>query len=148
MEEARCSAILDEAIEELLTQVAKKEVKLQDQRIRRDQKKKVDVERLPDAPGESCAGCLEKEDQYLRLNAVSHREEKVWQRERELLEGEARLKDREIAHLTDVAATYKASYEAVYENNSQLAASMLAPPVAEPAAPSRELNEYGDVGAR
>ena len=48
MEEARCGAILDEAIEELLTQVAKKEVKLQDQRIRRDQKKKVDVERLPE----------------------------------------------------------------------------------------------------
>ena len=70
MEEARCCAVLDEAIEELLTQVAKKEVKLQDQRIRRDQKKKVDVERLPDAPGESCAGCLEKEDQYLRLNAL------------------------------------------------------------------------------
>ena len=56
MEEARCCAILDEAIEELLTQVVKKEVKLQDQRIRRDQKRKVDVERLPDAPGESCAG--------------------------------------------------------------------------------------------
>ena len=55
---------------------------------------------------------------------------------------------REIAHLTDVAATYKASYEALKEINSQLAASMLAPPVAEPAAPSRELNEYGDVGAR
>ena len=35
MEEARCCAILDEAIEELLTQVVKKEVKLQDQRIRR-----------------------------------------------------------------------------------------------------------------
>ena len=138
----------DECIDEVLTQVAKKEVKLQDQRIRRDQKKKVDVERLPDAPGESCAGCLEKEDQYLRLNAVSHREEKVWQRERELLEGEARLKDREIAHLTDVAATYKGHYEALKESNSQLAASMQAPPVAEPAAPSRELNEYGDVGAR
>ena len=57
MEEARCGAILDEAIEELLTEVVKKEVKLQDQRIRRDQKRKVDVERLPDAPGESCAGC-------------------------------------------------------------------------------------------
>ena len=41
MEEARCCAILDEAIEELLTQVVKKEVKLQDQRIRRDQKRKV-----------------------------------------------------------------------------------------------------------
>ena len=94
MEEARCCAILlDEAIEELLTEVVKKEVKLQDQRIRRDQKKKVDVERLPDAPGESCAGCLEIEERYLRLEAVSHREEKVWQRERELLEGEARLKD-------------------------------------------------------
>ena len=39
MEEARCCAILDEAIEELLTEVVKKEVKLQDQRIRRDQKK-------------------------------------------------------------------------------------------------------------
>ena len=62
MEEARCCAILDEAIEELLTEVVKKEVKLQDQRIRRDQKKKVDVERLPDAPGESCAGCLEIEE--------------------------------------------------------------------------------------
>ena len=35
MEEARCCAVLDEAIEELLTQVVKKEVKLQDQRIRR-----------------------------------------------------------------------------------------------------------------
>ena len=148
MEEARCCAILDEAIEELLTEVVKKEVKLQDQRIRRDQKRKVDVERLPDAPGESCAGCLEKEDHYLRLKAVSHREEKVWQRERELLEDKLRLKGREIAHLTDVAATYKASYEALKEINSQLAASMLAPPVAEPAAPSRELNEYGDVGAR
>ena len=148
MEEARCCAILDEAIEELLTEVVKKEVKLQDQRIRRDQKKKVDVERLPDAPGESCAGCLEIEERYLRLKAVSHREEKVWQRERELLEGEARLKDKEIAHLTDVAATYKSHYEALKEINSQLAASMLAPPVAEPAAPSRELNEYGDVGAR
>ena len=30
MEEACCCAILDEAIEELLTQVVKKEVKLQD----------------------------------------------------------------------------------------------------------------------
>ena len=72
----------------------------------------------------------------------------MWEREREVLEREARLKDKEIAHLTDVAATYKGHYEALYENNSQLAASMLAPPVAEPAAPSRELNEYGDVGAR
>ena len=67
---------------------------------------------------------------------------------RELLEDKVRLKDKEIAHLTDVAATYKASYEALKESNSQLAASMLAPPVAEPAADSRELNEYGDVGAR
>ena len=152
MEEARCCAILDEAIEELLTQVAKKEVKLQDQRIQRDQKKKKKVEhveRLPDgAPGESCAGCLEIEERYLRLEAVSHREEKVWQRERELLEGEARLKDREIAHLTDVADEYKGLYESLYESNSQLVASMEAPPVAEPAADSRELNEYGDVGAR
>ena len=148
MEEARCCAILDEAIEELLTEVVKKEVKLQDQRIRRDQKKKVDVERLPDAPAESCAGCLEIEERYLRLEAVSHREEKVWQRERELLEGEARLKDREIAHLTDVADEYKGLYESLYESNSQLVASMEAPPVAEPAADSRELNEYGDVGAR
>ena len=72
----------------------------------------------------------------------------MWEREREVFEREARLKDKEIAHLTDVAATYKASYEALKESNSQLAASMLAPPVAEPAAPSRELNEYGDVGAR
>ena len=79
---------------------------------------------------------------------VSHREEKVWQRERELLEGEARLKDREIAHLTDVADEYKGLYESLYESNSQLVASMEAPPVAEPAADSRELNEYGDVGAR
>ena len=148
MEEARCCAILDEAIEELLTQVVKKEVKLQDQRIRRDQKRKVDVERLPDAPGESCAGCSELMEDALRWEAIWHREEKVWQREREVLEREARLKDKEIAHLTDVAATFKASYEAVYESHSQLAASMQAPPVAEPAAPSRELNEYGDVGAR
>ena len=72
----------------------------------------------------------------------------MWEREREVFEREARLKDREIAHLTDVAARFKASYEAVYESHSQLAASMQAPPVAEPAADSRELNEYGDVGAR
>ena len=148
MEEARCCAILDEAIEELLTQVAKKEVKLQDQRIRRDQKRKVDVERLPDAPAESCAGCLEIEERYLRLEAVSHREEKVWQRERELLKWEARLKDEQIAHLTNVVDDYKDLYESLYESNSELVASMEAPPVAEPAAPSRELNEYGDVGAR
>ena len=148
MEEARCCAILDEAIEELLTQVVKKEVKLQDQRIRRDQKRKVDVERLPDAPGESCAGCSELMEDALRWDATWHRQEKVWEREREVLEREARLKDKEIAHLTDVAATYKGHYEALKESNSQLAASMLAPPVAEPAAPSRELNEYGDVGAR
>ena len=70
MEEARCCAILDEAIEELLTQVAKKEVKLQDQRIRRDQKKKVDVERLPDAPGESCPGCWEWVDRISRSAAL------------------------------------------------------------------------------
>ena len=79
----------------------------------------------------------------LRWQAIWHREEKVWQGRRELLEDKLRLKDREIAHLTDVAATFKASYEAVYESHSQLAASMQAPPVAEPAAPSRELNEYG-----
>ena len=72
----------------------------------------------------------------------------MWEREREVFEREARLKDREIAHLTDVAATYKSHYEALKESNSQLTASMLAPPVAEPAAPSRVLNEYGDVGAR
>ena len=148
MEEARSSAILDEAIEELLTEVVKKEVKLQDQRIRRDQKRKVDVERLPDAPGESCAGCSELMEDALRWQAIWHREEKVWQGTRELLEDKVRLKDKEIAHLTDVAATYKSHYEALKEINSQLAASMLAPPVAEPAAPSRELNEYGDVGAR
>ena len=117
MEEARCCAILDEAIEELLTQVAKKEVKLQDQRIRRDQKRKVDVERLPDAPGESCAGCSELMEDALRWQAIWHREEKVWQGRRELLEDKLRLKGREIAHLTDVAATFKASYEAVYESH-------------------------------
>ena len=122
------------AIEELLTEVVKKEVKLQDQRIRRDQKKKVDVERLPDAPGESCAGCSELMEDALRWQAIWHREEKVWQRERELLEDKLRLKGREIAHLTDVAATYKGHYEALKEINSQLAASMQAPPVAEPAA--------------
>ena len=148
MEEARCCAILDEAIEELLTEVVKKEVKLQDQRIRRDQKRKVDVERLPDAPGESCAGCSELMEDALRWQAIWHREEKVWQRERELLEGEARLKDEQIAHLTNVVDDYKGLYESLYESNSQLVASMEAPPVAEPAADSRELNEYGDVGAR
>ena len=87
----------------------------------------------------------------MRLDGMPHtwhRQEKVWEREREVFEREARLKDREIAHLTDVAATYKSHYEALKESNSQLAASMLAPPVAEPAADSRELNEYGDVGAR
>eukprot|EP00935_MAST-01C_sp_MAST-1C-sp1_P000688 g688.t1 len=101
MEEARCCAILDEAIEELLTQVAKKEVKLQDwqdQRIRRDQKKKVDVERLPDAPGESRAGCSELMEDALRWQAIWHREENVWQGRREqLLEDKVRLKDKEIA---------------------------------------------------
>ena len=114
MEEARCCAILDEAIEELLTEVVKKEVKLQDQRIRRDQKKKVDVERLPDAPGESCAGCSELMEDALRWQAIWHREEKVWQRERELLEGEARLKDEQIAHLTNAVDDYKGLYESLY----------------------------------
>ena len=44
----------------------------------------------------------------------------MWEREREVFEREARLKDREIAHLTDVAATYKSHYEALKESNSQL----------------------------
>ena len=106
MEEARCCAILDEAIEELLTEVVKKEVKLQDQRIRRDQKKKVDVERLPDAPGESCAGCSELMEDALRWEAIWHREEKVWQGRRELLEDKLRLKGREIAATWACAALY------------------------------------------
>ena len=72
----------------------------------------------------------------------------MWQRERELLKWEARLKDEQIAHLTNVVDDYKDLYESLYESNSELVASMEAPPVAEPAAPSRELNEYGDVGAR
>ena len=50
-------------------------------------------------------------------------------------------------HLTAVES-FLDLYESLYESNSQLVASMEAPPVAEPAAPSRELNEYGDVGAR
>ena len=79
--------LLDECIDEVLTEVAKKEVKLQDQRIRRDQKKKVDVERLPDAPGESCAGCSELMEDALRWQAIWHREEKVWQGRRELAPG-------------------------------------------------------------
>ena len=55
MEEAGCEVILDEVVDAEVTDICKKEVKLQLQRIRRDGKKKVDVEKLPDAPGE--AGC-------------------------------------------------------------------------------------------
>ena len=138
--------ILDEAIEELLTEFAKKEVKLQLQRIRRDEKKKVDVEKLPDAPGESCAGCWEWVDRMDRYTKVRDREEKVWDREREVLERELAQRDREIAWLTEVAEERRSLLEDLQRSSQEAGASQAAPPVAEPPAPSPELNEYGDVG--
>ena len=141
--------VLDEVLDAEVTDICKREVKLQAQRIiRRDGKKKVDVEKLPDAPGESCAGCWEWVDRMDRYTKVRDREDKVWDREREVLERELAQRDREIAWLTEVAEERRSLLEDLHRTLREPHASMQAPPVAELPAPSRELNEYGDVGAR
>ena len=101
MDEAGYEVVLGEVVEWHATDICRREVKLRGQQIRRDAKKAVVPEVLPDAPEKACPDCVAEWERYDRHQAIWERCEKAWERERENLQRELRLKDREIAHLTD-----------------------------------------------
>ena len=150
MDEAGCEVVLGEVVEEHATDICRREVKLRGQQIRRDAKKAADAEVLPDAPEAVCPDCVqwEEEEIWKKKEEVWKREEKAWEREVEILEGEKRLKDREIAHLTDRASFYEAEMRDLMASMSSSEGTSTEATEAEPPAAPSGLNEFGDVGLR
>ena len=148
MDEAGYEVVLGEVVEWHATDICRREVKLRGQQIRRDAKKAVVPEVLPDAPEKACPDCVAEWERYDRHQAIWERCEKAWERERENLQRELRLKDREIAHLTDRSSHYEdlsRDYAAMIKSNCP---GEEIPTEAEPPAAPSGLNEYGDVGLR
>ena len=72
----------------------------------------------------------------------------MWEDEREQAQRELRVKDREIARLTDMASFYEAEMRKLNAVIESHCSSKEVPTEAEAPAAPMDLNEYGDVGLR
>ena len=148
MDEVGYEVVLGDVLEAEATDICRKEVKLHGQRIRRAAAKAVvPDEVLPDAP-EECPDCMRWHRMCDKREAMCAGWEKMWEDEREQAQRELRVKDREIARLTDMASFYEAEMRNLSRPIESHCSSKEVPTEAEAPAAPMDLNEYGDVGLR
>ena len=148
MDEVGYEVVLGDVLEAEATEICRREVKLHGQQIRRAAAKAVvPDEVLPDPP-EECPDCIAWQRKCDEREAMCARWKKMREDEREQAQHELRLKDREIAHLTDRASHAEACMRDLEAMIKSRCSSKEVPTEAEAPAAPMDLNEYGDVGLR
>ena len=104
MDEVGYEVVLGDVLEAEATDICRKEVKLHGQRIRRAAAKAVVPDEVLPAAPEECPDCIAWHRAWDEREAMWGDRKKMWEDDREQAQRELRLKDREIAHLTDRAS--------------------------------------------